>query len=319
MTAPIDERVSVVIPCHALHRWPLLVEAVESVRSQTPRPAEIVVTVDYNDVLYERATRELDGVTVLANRFARGVSGNRNTGVFHTTTPIVALLDDDARARPGWLAALLEPFADENVIGTGGMAVVRWENSRPIWFPDELLWTVGGSFVGLSSIPVATRNVWSLGMAVRRDAFESVGGFQVEFGKLGNRSRPEDTDLCVRMSLACGGQWIYVPDAVVEHLVPRDRATVRYLISRCYLEGRGKVSMLRRHRGTVDMSPEWSYVRRTMPRAIARGIGQTLRGGGFAGTARAASVLCGLAAAALGGAVEAVRADRVSRRPVRAE
>jgi glucosyl-dolichyl phosphate glucuronosyltransferase len=314
----VDERVSVVIPSHSLKRWPLLRNAVESVRAQSPRPAEMVVVVDYNEELYQLARRELTGVTVLANRFARGVSGNRNTGAFHTTTPIVALLDDDARARPGWLASLLEPFDDATVVGTGAMAVADWESSRPLWFPDELLWTVGGSFADAPVTSAQIRNVWALAMAVRRVPFEAVGGFHPEFAKIGERSRPEDTDLCLRMSRAGGGRWIYVPGAVVDHVVPRERATMRYLISRCYDEGRGKVCMGRRHRGAVDLGPEWLYLRRTLPRAVGRGVAQTLTGHGLIGLARSASVLGAFAAAAIGGAVEAMHVGRMSgiRAPV---
>jgi cellulose synthase/poly-beta-1,6-N-acetylglucosamine synthase-like glycosyltransferase len=315
----VDDRVSVVIPCHSEKRWPLLVQAVASVQSQSPRPAEVVVVVDYNADLLARARRDLTGVTVLANRFARGVSGNRNTGAFHTTTPIVALLDDDARARPGWLHNLLKPFGDPTVVGTGSTAVANWELARPKWFPDELLWTVGGSFAEIPATAVPTRNVWAMAMAVRRTAFEAVGGFQVEFAKVGERSRPEDTDLCLRMSRDSGGQWIYVPDAVVDHLVPRERATMRYLMIRCYDEGRGKVCMGRRHRGAVDLDLEWVYLRRTMPRAVGRGLVDTLRGRGLGGAARAGSVLSAFVAAALGGAVETMRLGRDYSQPTAGE
>ncbi len=59
---------------------------------------EIVIVVDHNGALYEHLKLTLPGVTVLANLFAQGVSGNRNTGVLHTKTPLVALLDDDVSA-----------------------------------------------------------------------------------------------------------------------------------------------------------------------------------------------------------------------------
>jgi glucosyl-dolichyl phosphate glucuronosyltransferase len=310
----VDDRVSVVIPSHSLRRWPLLVSAVQSVRAQQPQPAEVVVVIDHNEPLLQRAGTELTGVTVLANRFARGVGGARNTGAFHTSTPLVALLDDDARARPGWLTSMLEPFADPDVVGTGAMAIAEWQCPRPRWFPDELLWTVGESSVDLLMTKAAQiRNVWALAMAVRRSEFESVGGFHVEFAKVGERSRPEDTDLCLRMSRVSGGRWVYVPQAVVDHIVPRERATVRYLMTRCFDEGRGKVHMSRRHPGAPSLGPEWRYLRRTLPRAVGRGLMQTLRGGGLAGAAQAASVVGAMAAAALGGAVEAIRVVRDTR------
>nr|BFE71393.1 hypothetical protein GCM10020092_046940 [Actinoplanes digitatis] len=77
---------------------------VASARSQTYAPAEIVVVVDHNPALFRRARRDLGGVTVLENLYAQGVSGNRNTGAFHTSTSLIAFLDDDTVADPDWLA-----------------------------------------------------------------------------------------------------------------------------------------------------------------------------------------------------------------------
>jgi hypothetical protein len=151
------------------------------------------------------------------------------------------------------------------------------------------------------------RNVWSASMAVRRDAFEKVGGFRVGFGKVGDRSRPEDTDLCLRMSEASGGHWMYVPDAVIDHPVPADKATFRYFVTRCYNEGRGKVEMARLNHGKESLDSESAYLRRTLPAGVGRGLADTVRGRGLANTAKAATIVLGMACAAWGGFVETVR------------
>jgi GT2 family glycosyltransferase len=306
VTPAVDPRVSVVIPCHTGRRWPLLVRAVESVLAQSPRPARVVVAVDHNPDLLRWARAELSGVAVVPNRFARGVGGTRNTGIAHTDTPIIALLDDDARARPGWLAALLAPLEDAGVIGTGGRAVPDWQRPRPRWFPDEFLWAVGASFTDAPTAPTPARNVWSLSMAMRRELFDAAGGFEAEFSKVGARSRPEDTDLCLRMSRINGGRWIHTPDAVVDHLVPTDRATLKYLLTRCYAEGRGKFALARRHRGGAGLDLEWRYLRRALPAAVVRGVADTVRGRDRWGVPRAGVVIAGAAAAALGCAAETV-------------
>lgn len=311
--------VSVVIPCHSMQRWHRLAGAVESVRAQTPSPVEIVVVVDHNEALLERVRRELSGVTVLANRYAAGASGNRNTGVAATRTPLVALLDDDARARPGWLAALVAPLRDGSVIGTGGAIAPAWERRRPAWFPDELLWTI----VSTEGLPLATspiRNVWSASMAMRRNGFDAVGGFRTEFGKHGNRPRPEDTDLCLRMSRSTGGRWLYVPGSVVDHCVPPARTRLRYVVGRCYHEGRGKVELARLNRGSADLAVERAYLRRTLPSAVLRNLGLAVRGRGLAHAARAGALALGVAAAAVGALVEIgcgqlLRACRVTTAP----
>jgi GT2 family glycosyltransferase len=295
-----------------MRRWPQLAGAVASVLAQSPRPARLVVAVDHNDELLDRARRELAGVAVVPNVLASGASGNRNTGIAHTDTPLVALLDDDARARPGWLAGLLAPFEDSEVIGTGGAIVPDWEQPRPAWFPDELLWTIAAT-PRTGTAPSTVRNVWSASMSVRRDAFDAAGGFRVGFGTRDHRTGLEDTDLCLRMSRATPGRWVYVPDALVDHAVPAERGTLRYLVARCCREGYRKIEMTRSAGGVRALDVERAYLRRSLSRAVLGGFGATLQGRGAVHAARATVVLAGFSAALAGAAVGA--ASTWLRRP----
>jgi GT2 family glycosyltransferase len=298
----------VIIPSYDEARWPQLVAAVRSAQGQSPPPAEVVVSVDHNDGLLARARRELSGVTVLPNRLTRGASGNRNTAARHTRTPLIAMLDDDAYAHEGWLAALVAPFDDPAVVGTGGRTLPAWEGRRPSWFPDEYLWVVGASFAGGPAQAGPVRNVWALNMAVRRDVFDAVDGFRESFGKVADRSRPEDTELCLRMTDASGGgRWWYAPDAVVSHAVSTRRASRRYFVTRCWAEGQGKIALSRLGGERDSLGSERDYLRATLPRAVAHGIGETLRGRGAAPAARAGAVLAGIVVAGLGGMVELAR------------
>ena len=300
--------VSIVIPCHDERRWDQLAVTVASALDQRPAPAEVVVVVDHNEQLYRRARRELSGVTVLRNRYPEpGVSGNRNTGAFHLDTPLIALMDDDVVAHPGWLAALVAPFADPAVCGTGGAIRPRWHAGRPAWVPEEFLWAFGGSYRGMPTAGAQVRNVWSASMVVRREVFAAVGGFRVGFGKVGDRSRPEDTDLCLRMSAASGGHWWYEPGAVVEHAVPASRATFGYFLTRCYHEGRGKVDLGRLNDGRDSLGTEREYLRHTLPTGVWHGLTGTVRGQGLAGAARSGAILAGMGAAGYGALVESFR------------
>ncbi|TIU88919.1 MAG: glycosyltransferase family 2 protein, partial [Mesorhizobium sp.] len=118
---------SVVICAHTLDRWDELKRAVGSVLTQTHAPREIVVVVDNNEALRERATQEIAGVTVLANARQPGLSGGRMTGAEYTTAPVIAFLDDDAVADPHWLAELLEAYRDPTVLGAGGPVEPLWQ------------------------------------------------------------------------------------------------------------------------------------------------------------------------------------------------
>ena len=314
MESTTSPAVSIVIPTYSDNRWGLLVTTVAAARSQLHPAAEIVVVADHSPALYRRARRDLAGVTVLENLYAQGVSGNRNTGAFHTHTPLIAFLDDDTVAEPTWLGNLVAPFADPNVVGAGGGISPAWEGPKPRWMPDEFLWAVGGSYAGMPTTTSRTRNVWSASMVVRRQTFMAVGGFRTGFGKLGARNRPEDTELCIRMSTVSGGHWMYVPDAVIRHEVPAVRSTFGFFLRRCYAEGRGKVQMAALHAGTEALGAERDYLR-SLPRAVVRNIAAASRGRGVTHALQAGSVLAGVAAAGFGGAVETLSGWRAERRP----
>jgi glucosyl-dolichyl phosphate glucuronosyltransferase len=299
-----DERVTVVIACHTEERWDSLQRAIASALAQRPAPARVIVAVDHNPALSARLRGTEPQVTVVDNDRGRGASVTRNTAAALAATPLLAFLDDDAIAASGWLARLLEPFADPTVVGTGGGVDAIWEVGRPTWFPDEFGWVVGASYRGMPTGSAPIRNVWSENMAVRRDAFEAVGGFSVDFGKVGQTSRPEDTDLCIRVAAARpGGTWIYVPDARVDHQVPGSRSTLAFFLRRSFWEGRGKVEMSRKLADQRDLASEGDYLRRTLPAGVARHLRAGVRQPRGTDLARAGSIVAGTAAAAAGGAV----------------
>jgi GT2 family glycosyltransferase len=312
-----SQLVTVVIGCHTEERWTSLVRAIESAVGQRPAPAEVIAAVDHNPRLYKRLLQEVSGITVVENERANGSSGTRNTGASRASTPYIAFLDDDAHARPGWLERLLAPFEDPGVVGSGGKVEAEWAVSRPQWFPDEFGWVVGASYQGLPEIVSPVRNVWSENMAVRREVFEAVGGFRIGFGRLGQiggaGSQPEDTDLCIRMSASAPGRrWIYVPDAVVDHLVPASRSTLRFFLRRSFSEGQGKIEMSARLASDHDLGTESHYLRTTIPMGVADNVRAAIACGELKYAERAAAIVGGTAAAAAGAAVATLR--RIDKR-----
>ena len=306
---------TVVIACHTEDRWAALCQAVESAQRRTPVPAAIVVAVDHNPGLLQRIAETFPSVLVTENAHERGASGTRNTGARQALTSFVAFLDDDASARnTSWLAHLTEPFVDQNVVGTGGFVAPAWEGDRPNWFPDEFAWVVGASFRGLPKERAEVRNVWSENMAVRREVFEEVGGFRVGFGKVGNASQPEDTELCMRMGKARKeAKWLYIPDAIVDHRVGPERAGFGFFLRRSFAEGRGKVELARFHDQSEDLDPEWNYLRRTLPSGFARSVRSGVTSRQLTELLRAGAICAGVAAAGAGGAVSFARGWRDKR------
>lgn len=283
-----------------MKRWDYLCEAVASVRAQTVPPLETVVVIDHNPGLFAKARSEFLDVTVIANGGVQGASGARNTGVAACHGELVAFIDDDAVASPRWLEALLCHFADTSVVGVGGRLEPLWAISRPRWFPPEFDWAVGASYLGMPEAAKPVRNVWSGNMAIRRWVFDSVGGFRSGFGKVGNRSRPEDTDLCLRAGKAQeGGIWIYEPAGIASHRVPAQRAKFSFFLSRCFHEGQGKAALAALNGTGESISTEQDYARRVLPVAIVRGLREVGQGD-FSGGLRSSAIAVGFFAAAIG-------------------
>jgi GT2 family glycosyltransferase len=235
--------ISVVMACYTEERIGSIEAALNSLRSQTLQPRSVIVAVDNNEALADDLRSRFDWITVVSHRGEPGASATRNRGVEIVETTYTAFIDDDEAADPNWLFELTRPFCRPEVIGTGGKYEATWLGGKPSWFPDEFGWAVGAAYEGLPTKTSEIRNVWSGNMAVRTSSFRRVGGFDSGFGKRGSTSRPEDTDLCIRMSSTTGGSWMYVPSAVVYHDVPSTRTSLRFFISRCYSEGLGKAQM----------------------------------------------------------------------------
>ena len=271
--------VSVIIPTYTKARWDWLRDAVDSVRAQTVPALETIVVVDHNPELLAEISREFPDVIAVPNIGDRGVSGARNSGVKASRGEVAAFLDDDSIARKDWLATLLRHLVTPGVVGVGCFSDGLWETPCPSWFPGEFAWTIGVSYSGLPNVPTAVRNVWTSAMLVWRSAFEEVDGFREDFGKIGNRSLPEDTDLCLRIAaVRDNAVWMWDPEKVMQHRVPDGRATFRYLMSRCFLQGWGKAAMAHMDGFGESTSAERYYALRILPAGVGRGLADSLRG-----------------------------------------
>jgi hypothetical protein len=292
--------VSVIIPTYTKARWDWLHECVASVRAQTVPALEIIVVVDHNPELLEEITREFSDIIAVPNIGGRGVSGARNSGVKASRGEVVAFLDDDSIARQDWLAILLRHIMTPGVVGVGCYSDGLWETPRPAWFPGEFSWTIGVSYSGLPKAPTAVRNVWTSAMLVKRSAFELVDGFREDFGKIGNKSLPEDTDLCLRIAAVTENSvWMWDPEKVMQHRVPAGRATFGYLMSRCFLQGWGKAAMARMDGFGESTAVERHYASRTLPAGVRRGLADAVRGD-LSGLGRSGAIVAALSVA-LGG------------------
>ncbi|MEA2703699.1 MAG: glucosyl-dolichyl phosphate glucuronosyltransferase, partial [Actinomycetota bacterium] len=200
----VRPRVGVVICAYTLERWDDLQQAVESVVAQRVPVDEVVVVIDHNPELLDRALARwphpgttagarADGemadpeVLVVPSTGRRGLSGARNTGLGVARSEILAFLDDDARAEECWIERLLPAYLDPDVVACGGAAMPALDSPRPGWWPVEFDWIVGCSYLGLPTSQAVVRNLIGVNMSVRRQAALDIGGFGEGIGRVGSR------------------------------------------------------------------------------------------------------------------------------------
>ena len=294
--------VTVVICAYTGDRWGLLLRSIGSVCRQRRVPDQVLVVIDHNDELLERTRASASSdVEVTASTGPPGLSGARNTGARLARGDVVAFLDDDAEADPGWLEALLSRYG-AGVAGTGGVAVPVWPaRGRPRWFPPEFDWVVGCSYTGLPVTVAPQRNLIGAAMSFRRSVFDAVGAFDTDMGRIGSLPLGcEETEFAIRLGRTLpGAQLLHVPDAVVHHHVAEQRTTVRYFLRRCYAEGISKAAVARRAGRDRALSSERDYVLFTLPQGILGGLASGLRGELW-GFARAGMICIGLGATGAG-------------------
>lgn len=133
--------VSVVIPC--FRSGTTIKRAIESVVSQTRRPAEVIVVDDHSDdgtveILESLAEAYGPGLRIIRHSTNLGPAAARNTGWDAATQPFVAFLDADDAWHPRKLEIQYDWMSKrDDVVLTGHRWVVLSETAVELSLPDE--------------------------------------------------------------------------------------------------------------------------------------------------------------------------------------
>lgn len=192
--------VSVVVPTY--RRAELLRRTLRSLAELEHRPLEVLVCTDDWSDGSDRITTE-SGAQALPTGLA-GAAGHRNAGWRAARGEVVAFIDDDCEATPGWLGALIEAFGDPRV----GLVQGRTEPAGPVGRSQRSI-----------DIPCEYGLYETCNIAYRRQALEEVGGFDPRFSEtFGGRPFGEDADLAYRVKRS-GWHSTFRADAIVRHHV----------------------------------------------------------------------------------------------------
>ena len=231
-----------------------------AVRQAIPLEAEVLVVDNASDdhtpaVLEALVARHPQAFrTVHEPRL--GLSHARNRALAEARAPVIVYLDDDAIPRPGWLPALLAPFVDARAAAAGGRIVLRFPGGAPPppWLSPELSCLFSAFDAG--DTPRILRYgradyPYGANIAFRVDAARAAGGFSGAVGPRGHEPFVHDeTDLCYRLERA-GGTIHYVPNAVVDHHVLKERVSPAWVLRRATHGGHSAALFILRNRGVL--------------------------------------------------------------------
>jgi glycosyltransferase involved in cell wall biosynthesis len=233
------------------------------------------------DVLVADNNSSDDTRDVVASRMARfpvplrylfegrqGKSNALNTGMSAAQAEVIVFTDDDVEVGRDWIATAVRPLLQRRDVDyTGGPVRPIWGAPRPAWLEER--GNLGGTIAvmdhGDRAFIFEDERKVALGvnMAVRRSLIERVGGFRPDLGRNGKALLGQEQAEFFYRTRRAGARGLYVPDMVLDHVVPAARLTRTYYRKWWYWKG---VSHARVH--GIHGRTELGIDTRSVPRVL---------------------------------------------------
>ena len=187
--------------------------------------------------------REAFGIEVLEEP-GTGLSYARNRALVHAPDgDVIAFVDDDAVVGAGWYERLAAAWAEAEpeVACIGGPILPRWPvDGPPDWISAPILPTLTVLDLGPAPLDLDpdVTTVYGANISFRVDPLREVGGFDPAFGHSGTRVFFSEEDEAQRALARAGFRTRYVPDVVVEHVIPPERLGRASFVGRRFAYGR---------------------------------------------------------------------------------
>lgn len=171
----------------------------------------------------------------------------RNRAIQACQSDLVIWTDDDVLVQPDWVESYVAAAGQQpSVSFWGGRIEPAFLESKPKWIDDNWA-SLSGCFAardlrGEGVSLAADRLPYGANFAVRGDV-QRANLFDPDLGRRADAVLGEDELELMRRLLAAGHQGRWVPGAVVEHLIPADRASAKYVYD--YFVGQGRNLVLK--------------------------------------------------------------------------
>lgn len=231
--------------------------------------AEVLVIDDGGPSEHVRAIALGAGARYEPHPVPLGLNAARNTGVEHSSGDLVVFLDDDIRAHPGWLNALILAARENPAVDVFAGQIHPLLEGRP---PHSC----GRERAPITTLELGgedreTRFAWGANMAIRRSALERIGPFETGLAGGGDEQEWQE-----RLRAAePGARVMYVAGAEVDHRRAQPDARLPALMAAAYARGRSS----RR----FDTWRRRAPARRAEARTLGGCVGHVLRYGCPAG------------------------------------
>lgn len=198
---------------------------------------QIIVVDDGSSDESPLVARRAGALVVPSGGTGRGPAAARNAGTRRATGELLAFIDSDCIASPGWLDELVPSFADPAMAAVGGRVDGMCLDSAVDRYESAMSSLCLGSRQRTGNSGNDTFYLPSCNLLVRRSAFLAAGGFKDEM-HVG-----EDVDLTWRLRDS-GWTIAYLPVGRVNH---EHRSTVRSFMSRRFDYGTSEGMLQRIH------------------------------------------------------------------------
>lgn len=204
-----------------------------------------IIVIDDGSESDVAAMAESRDVNVIRREESRGPAACRNTGVAESHGNILAFIDADCTATPGWLRELV-PFFRAHAVGAVGGYVDGYYRESYLDRYEAVSSSLNmGKRLLMEGDSDTTFYVPTANMLVTREAFEKNGGFN-ESLQVG-----EDVDFCWRLRKT-GYNLLYVPHGTIAH---KHRNVLLKMLKRRGDYGTSEAILYRTHRDKKKSFP----------------------------------------------------------------
>lgn len=227
-----------------MNRGKAIIDLLEGliVQDYPPEDFEIIV-----------ADSSRDGTEIILQEFIKQHSGKpkmqyvreervglhyaRHAGAYVAQGEIYVQIEDDAIPEKQWLRSLLTPYVDPRVMATGGRTLPRYESAPPWWVEHFKEYISLSPFDSVRLEFTSGAPIFAVNMSVRMDKLFAVGGYNPCI--MGPEWQGDgESGLQYKLFRKFPGSVIvYVPEAVVYHVVPNQRLKIAYFKKRARNQG----------------------------------------------------------------------------------